>query len=55
MGMLDSVMAKMLIQRNKEIILLRSDGWTLQKIGDKFGLTRERVRQIIEAHEKENL
>lgn len=39
--------------RNEDILRLRADGWTLQAIGDKYGITRERVRQIIEAHEKE--
>lgn len=34
-------------ERNVEMFNLRyEEGWTLQKIGDKFGLTRERVRQI---------
>ena len=44
--------------RNAEIVRLRADGWTLQKIGDKFGLTRERVRQIASSYakkEKESL
>ena len=26
---------------------LRASGWTLEQIGEKYGLTRERVRQII--------
>lgn len=25
---------------------LRARGWTLKKIGDKFGVTRERIRQV---------
>jgi hypothetical protein len=33
--------------RNKEIIRLYADGQTLQEVGDRFGLTRERVRQIL--------
>ena len=37
-----------LIERNKEIVRLKLDEhWTLQKIGDKYGITRERVRQIL--------
>jgi len=32
--------------RDKEIIRLRKDGWTLQKIADKYGLTKARVQQI---------
>ena len=40
-----------LTPREKEVLKLRSglvddDPWTLEKIGRKFGLTRERVRQI---------
>jgi hypothetical protein len=40
--------------REKEVLLLRlgafdgGQGWTLKKVGDKFGLTRERVRQLME-------
>ena len=40
--------------REREILLLRTGGskdgrpWTLRKVGDKFHLTRERVRQIME-------
>ena len=35
-------------QRDIEIARLRlGEGLTLQAIGDKYGLTRERVRQII--------
>lgn len=33
-------------KRDKEIVMLRSDGYTLQEVGDKLGITRERVRQI---------
>src|SRR5580658_5731172 len=31
----------------EEMIILRKDGWTLQKIGDKFGVTREAVRHVV--------
>ena len=34
--------------RDAEIIRLRDNGLTLQEIGDRYGLTRERVRQIVE-------
>ena len=27
---------------------MRLDGYTLQEIGDKYGLTKERIRQILE-------
>jgi hypothetical protein len=33
--------------RNERIVELRSRGLTLEAIGQRFGLTRERVRQII--------
>lgn len=38
-------------ERTAAIHVLRSDGWTLQQIGDLFGITRERVRQILELTE----
>ena len=33
--------------RREEMKVLRRDGWTLQKIGNKYGFTREYVRQIV--------
>ena len=33
--------------RNNEMKRLRNDGWTLQRIADKYGLTRARVQQIV--------
>ena len=33
--------------RNEEMVLRRREGKTLQEIGDEFGITRERVRQIV--------
>ena len=33
--------------RTRRILLLRGDGWTLSRIGKLFGITRERVRQIV--------
>jgi len=36
--------------RNKEILTLRSQGVSLQRIGDQFGLSRQRVHQIVAAH-----
>ena len=33
--------------RNNEMKRLRQDGWTLQRIADKYGLTRVRVQQIV--------
>lgn len=34
-------------ERRKDIIMRRLNGGTLQEIGDYYGLTRERIRQII--------
>ena len=39
-------------ERTKKIIELRLSGMTLRDIGNKFGLTRERIRQIIEREYK---
>jgi len=33
--------------RDEEIVLMRLHGATLNEIGDKFGISRERVRQIV--------
>jgi hypothetical protein len=33
--------------RTRRILVLRGRGWTLSDIGEVFGLTRERVRQVI--------
>jgi len=38
--------------RNDEIVQLRADGLTLQAIGDKYGLSRERIRQILSERKK---
>lgn len=35
------------LDRAREYIKLKNEGWTLQKIGDRDGITRERVRQVI--------
>ncbi len=35
-----------MLERNKKIIMLRSSGMTLQSLGEMFGVSRERVRQI---------
>ncbi len=34
-------------QRNRRIAQMRSAGLSLQKIGDEFGLSRQRVHQIV--------
>ncbi len=33
--------------RNAQILTLRSQGVSLQKIGDQFGLSRQRIHQIV--------
>lgn len=38
------------IARNAAIVALYQQGWTLQAIGDQYGVTRERVRQILAQH-----
>lgn len=35
-------------ERNEEIVKLRRSGMTLQQVGERFQITRERVRQIVE-------
>lgn len=35
------------LERNADILALRSQGFSLQGIGDRFGLSRQRVHQII--------
>jgi hypothetical protein len=35
--------------RNEEIVAMRNEGNSLQKIGDKFGLSRQRVHQILQS------
>lgn len=37
-----------IVVRNKEVLARFAAGSTLQEIGDEFGITRERVRQIVE-------
>lgn len=37
--------------RHAEILQLHYEGFTLQEIGDQFGITRERIRQIIKKYE----
>ena len=34
-------------ERNKKILKMRSENLTLREIGEKFSITRERVRQIL--------
>ena len=49
MGLTDQVaINRAARKRLVQILALRAKGWTLESIGDKFGITRERVRQILE-------
>ena len=34
-------------ERDRKIVELRYDGWNLREIADEFGLTRQRVHQIL--------
>lgn len=36
-----------LAKRDAEIHALRAKGWTYQQIGDKFGITKQRVYQVL--------
>lgn len=38
---------KQALERQKAMLRLRKEGKTLQEIGDKYGLTRARVSQIL--------
>jgi len=40
------------IGRDKEIIKLRKEGLTYQKIADIFGISRQRVEQIVKRIER---
>ena len=45
---------KALIERAAQMHKMRTEGGTLQEIGDKFDLTRERVRQILNKYHPKN-
>ena len=34
------------IERHYAIVKMRSEGYTLKRCGDEFGITKERVRQV---------
>jgi len=44
---------KKAITRQREMMKLRREGATLQEIGTRYDLTRERVRQILKAAEQD--
>ena len=45
-------MPKEKTRRNKTIMKLRNDGWTIRKIARKYDLSEARVQQIIEREKK---
>lgn len=38
----------MLVERDKAVCQMRANGWKLQRIADRFGISRQRVMQILE-------
>lgn len=44
----NNIVAKAYAKRDKEIVRLHKAEWTLREIGAMFGLSYERVRQILE-------
>lgn len=40
--------------RTRAIVKMRAEGKTLQEIGDKFGITRQRVLQVINSAVRAN-
>lgn len=48
-------MKKLMYQRSKKMLARFNEGLTLQKMGDEFGITRERVRQILKKFTGENV
>lgn len=43
----NALSSKEMMKRDKDIVRKRKKGMTLQAIGDEYGITRERVRQIL--------
>jgi DNA-directed RNA polymerase sigma subunit (sigma70/sigma32) len=50
-------LAKLLAQKDRiaDMKRLREQGWTLKKIGDKYGLTKARVHQILGTGSKQEV
>jgi len=46
-------MSKEKVKRNKDIMKLRIEGWELQEIGTKLGISKQRVFQILEQIKKD--
>jgi DNA-directed RNA polymerase sigma subunit (sigma70/sigma32) len=43
-----------LAERRRQILTLRKQGKTLEEIGKRYRITRERVRQLVLVAEREN-
>jgi len=43
--------AKRWIDRKKTILELRKQGATLKELGERYGVTRERIRQVLRIYE----
>jgi len=43
------------VKRNMEIHTMRANGMSLQRIGDMFGLSRQRVHQIVRTRSSEHV
>ena len=43
----NTIMKMKAAQRKRNMLYFRNRGWTLVRIGKKYGISRERVRQII--------
>lgn len=46
-------MGKEKAKRNQEIMKLKFEGWELQEIGAKLGISKQRVHQIIQQAQKD--
>lgn len=46
MGMAEDILPRTDISRNSKISILRGGGWKLDQLGELFGVSRERIRQI---------
>lgn len=46
-------MGRQKVKRNQEIMKLRFEGWELQEIAVKLGISKQRVHQIIQQAQKD--
>lgn len=47
---LDQIFASPSMERVEKMVMMRREGATLEEVGDLFGITRERVRQLTTEH-----